>query len=153
MEYLYSDLEKPVCLAYINEYLPLSAMTNKNMTDISWHPLENWLKVWFDVALDVEDKMILDSLVAASLGKYQIKKSREAIMSEILTLATPDPAQVMRLLDALDGYPSMAIALDNWNYPLARMRVEKVYTDGAITIEDRDLVLGTIPESAYEDTL
>ena len=153
MEYLYSDLAKPVCLAYIAEYLPLSAMTNKNMTDISWNPELSWLKVWFDVALDVEDKMILDSLVAASLGKVKVKKSREAIMGEIFALASTDPAQIGRLLDALDGYPSMAIALDNLNYALARMRVEKVYTDGVITIEDRDLVLGTIPESAYEDTV
>ncbi len=149
-EYYYGDLAQAVCLSYIEQKLPLTAMANKVVADISFNPEESWLKVWFDEALSPADKTIFDGLVADSLGKKRIKKTREDIMAAILTAASPDSAQLTRLLDALDAYPSMAIALDNLNYALARARVEKVYTDGAITLADRDLVLATIPEHSFE---
>jgi len=149
-EYAYEDLAQLACLSYVEIEVPLSAMTNKVIADISLHPEQMWLKVWFDEVLSVEDKTVLDGIVASSLGKKRIKKTREDIMAEILTAASPDPEQLSRLLDALDAYPSMAIALDNRNYALARMRVEKVYVDGAITLTDRDLVLATIPTSEWE---
>jgi len=150
-EYVYPDLAKVPCLNYIRAYIAKSEMTDKNMTDISYHVDEHWLKVWFGASLSAADKDLLDGIVADSLGMRVIKKTREAIMAEILTLASVDPAQVGRLLDALDNYTSMAVALDNLNYSLARMRVQKVYADGAITEADMNLVLSCIPTSDYEE--
>lgn len=148
-EYKYEDLTAIPNQAYIDTYLVTSAMTNKNMVDISFNPEEMWLKVWFDLELSAEDKTIFDGIVSDSLGKVKVVRRREAIMSDILIAATPDSEQLSRLLDALDDYTSMAIALDNLNYALARSRVEKVYTDGRITEDDRNLVLTYIPTEAY----
>ncbi|RLI87989.1 MAG: hypothetical protein DRP01_00115 [Archaeoglobales archaeon] len=137
------------CFAYIDEYLGLSSMANKDMVDISVNPEQRWLKVWFDPELSVADKALFDTIVADSLGKISVKKSREAIMAEILTAASSDQEQMGRLLDALDDYTSMSIALDGRNYALARSRVQKVYLDGKITEADRDLVLACIPADSY----
>lgn len=147
--YEYLNLTEIPCQPYIEQYVAASAMLNTNLVDISYHPEEKWLKVWFDPELDASDKTMLDGIVADSKGKTKIIKRREVIMSEILVSATSQE-QLGRLLDAIDSYTSMAIALDNLNYALARSRVEKVYTDGAITEADRDLVLLTIPTAEYE---
>ena len=149
VEYKYEDLEKLPCLAYMDEFAGPPTLPEK-FCDISMHPVEMWLHVWFEDALSTEDKAALDTVVSDSLGKKKVVKRREVIMGEIFALASQDQAQIGRLLDALDNYPGMAIALDNLNYALARMRVEKVYTDGAITEADRDLVLSTIPTEEYE---
>ncbi len=149
IEYAYTDLAALPCFAYIDDYLAASEMTNKNMVDISMHPEEMWLKVWFDVALSAEDKALFDTIVTDSLGKVKVVKRREAIMAEILS-SVSSQEQLGRLLNALDDYTSMAIALDNLNYDLARLRVQKVTDDGAITEADRDLVYSTIPLNAFE---
>ena len=65
-EYKYEDLAQLACLSYVEIKVPLSAMTNKVIADISLHPEQMWLKIWFDTALSVEDKTALDVIVAGS---------------------------------------------------------------------------------------
>jgi len=150
MKYRYDNLVPLACLAYVEDKVHTSAMTDKAYTDISLNPEEGWLDIWFDTNLSVGDKTILDGIVSDSQGIILIKKPRTRIMAEILFTAEPDPAQLSRLLDALDSYPSVAIALDGMNYELARMRVAKVLADGAITEDDYDLVMAIIPASKYQ---
>lgn len=146
--YEYSNLSDVPCQAYIREYLEDSDMTNKNMTDISFHPVEMWLKVWFDPALDTSDKIIFDGIVNDSLGKTKVTKSREEIIREIFE-SVGSQEQLGRLMDAFDDYPSFTLALDNLNYALAMTRAQKALDDGAVLQEDYDLVATKVPDSPY----
>jgi len=67
-----------------------------------------------------------------------VPKDRSTIMNEVLSSAET-AIQLPRLLDALDKYPSVAIALDNFNYTLASARIQKALT--AIDIEAVDKTL------------
>ncbi len=152
MEYPYENLGDKPCLEYIKQTVAASAMANKDIgrQGADEEDDEKWtLVVTFDEELITGDLAILNGIVVDSLGKVQVRKSREKIMGEILSLVTSE-AQLSRLLDALDDYTSMAIALDNLNYDLARMRVQKVMDDGAIEEADRDLIFSTIPTASFE---
>jgi len=69
-EYQYVSVSQKPALQLILDSVSMSAMSNKNLTDISYHPREEWLKIWFDSDLSVGDKAILDDVVsnAVSVG-------------------------------------------------------------------------------------
>jgi len=67
MEYQYTNIEERPALQMILDSVPASSMSNKNLSDISYHPSEKWLKVWFDEALSAEDKARLDNIVSAAV--------------------------------------------------------------------------------------
>lgn len=71
-------------------------------------------------------------------------KTRVELLAEIMTDAEPT-TQLPRLLNALDLYPSFAIALDNFNYLLARSRMGLALTNGDIIQDDYDLIDGILP--------
>jgi hypothetical protein len=48
-------------------------------------------------------------------------------------------------MDALDTSATLIAALDNYNYQLARARVDKLVTDEKITSDDRILIFTYIP--------
>ena len=73
-----------------------------------------------------------------------INKSRELIYSEILSSAE-SITQLPRILDALDKYHSITVALDNGDYSLARIRATKARVASDITQADYDLFDSKIP--------
>jgi len=155
MDYTYENLTQEPCLDYISSSVFYSeTMTDKLITAqrFDWNEDETSgiLIVTFQNELSIDDKTILDGFVTESLGKIRVTKCRQEIMREILFAAMGDQTQLARLLNALDNYTSIPVALDNCNYPLARQRVEKALTDGAITAGDRDLVFLFVPESEYQ---
>lgn len=77
----------------------------------------------------------------AAMAQYP---SRQTITGEIFLAAEPE-TQAPRLLDALDTHSSMLAALDNYNYPLAVLRVAKALSVGAIIQADYDLIVSKIP--------
>jgi len=46
----------------------VAEMTNTNITDISYHPDENWLRIWFEPDLLPADITILDGIVSDCTG-------------------------------------------------------------------------------------
>ena len=48
-------------------------------------------------------------------------------------------------MDALDSSATLLAALDNFNYILARSRVDKLVTDEKITEDDKTLIFQYIP--------
>ncbi len=146
--YTYNDLPGVPCSAYIRTYVRASDITHKDYAGTIWNA--GVLTVYWVTELEAADKILLDGIVDDSVDKCPVVKHRETIMSEILTLASPDPEQLSRLLDALDSYPSIPVALDSFNYVLAQSRVMKAFNDGAITEADKDLVLSCIPESGFQ---
>jgi hypothetical protein len=156
MDYSYENLAQEPCLDFVATAIFYSeTMTNKTITGqrFDWlneEMTDGTLVVTFQNELSVDDKALLDGFVTASLGKVRITKCRQEIMREILYAAMGDQVQLGRLLDALDNYTSIPVALDNCNYPLARQRVLKCEADGAITEADRILVFQFIPEEEFE---
>jgi hypothetical protein len=73
-------------------------------------------------------------------------KSRQNILNEILAAAEPT-VQLPRMLNALDKYPSFIAALDGYNYPLARTRLDLAVANTDITQDDYDLADSKIPSS------
>jgi hypothetical protein len=71
-------------------------------------------------------------------------KGRIQILNEIMAACEP-AEQLPRMLDALDKYPSFIAALDNFNYPLARSRLNKALNAADILQADYDLCDGKIP--------
>lgn len=156
MDYTYDNLTQEPCLDYIASAIFYSeTMTDKAMVSQRFDWLDDEqtsgrLVAKFQNELSVDDKALLDGFVTASLGKVRVTKCRQEIMREILYAAMGDQLQLGRLLDALDNYTSIPVALDNCNYPLARQRVLKCEADGAITEADRILVFQFIPEDEFE---
>lgn len=72
-------------------------------------------------------------------------KSRVELLGEILS-SVSSIEQQDRLIDALDNYPSFAIALDNDNYALARSRAQKAMDTNKLIQEDLNLIYGILPE-------
>lgn len=145
-EYLYDNLSKPVCIRYVRDYIAASSMTNKDILDLSSHPVALWFKVWFSVDLSTGDKTILDSIIASGVGKVQVKEKSDTIISKIFKAAEPI-TQLPRLLDMFDISLTFSRALDAFNYPVAKLRIEKLLAEGKILQEDRDLVIGFIPDN------
>lgn len=148
--YEYHGLTDVPCVPYIRTRILYGDVGDFNVDEIRWDGATSLLRVVWHQALTAPQKALLDTLVLDSVGKIQICKSREEIVNDIFWSCQQDPVQLGRLLNAFDVVPSMALALDNYNYPLARSRVVKCYTDGLITEADRDLLLSKIPENEFE---
>jgi hypothetical protein len=151
--YEYENPAADPCIPYIKAAITASEISHKDYGGSTWIPAngggDGMLTVFWHTALNVTDKGILDGIVTASLGLVPVRKERSKIMDDIFWTASADPTQLNRLLDALDNYTSVPVALDNYNYALARARVQKVFEDGKITEADRDMVLSFIPENEY----
>lgn len=99
----------------------------------------------FKAELDATNEGYLDALVAAHDGIELVRKDRITILNEIMSNVSSQE-QLIRLMDALDTSATLIAALDNYNYPLARMRVDKLVTDEKITEDDRTLIFQYIPD-------
>lgn len=152
--YEYNDLTKSPAIGYIREEIAKSAMADKAIADIQarlksqWNSGDCWLKIWFESELSTDDKAILDSTVAASIGKVITKNTRTKIMGDIYDQAEPE-TQLPRLMAALNTAPVFIVALDNYNFDLARLILGQLLTGGAITQEDFDLINSIIPASKW----
>jgi len=122
------------------------AITSSDMTDKSVQRIDKEgtdLKITFEASLDAGDKTILDGLVGSAIDVIK-DKTRNTIMTEIL-MTSEQTTQLPRMLSALDKYPSFAVFLDNFNYPMARMRMQLALANGDITQADYDLIDVVIP--------
>jgi len=142
-EYIYELAEAPN-LDRIRRQMIASAMTNKSLTKMDWATASGELKVYFDTALSAGDADIFDDIVAAS-SVFQNYEGRGEIMGEIFRAMEADPAQVTRMLGALDKRPTFAFVIDNGRYDLARMIAGEEVTAGAITAADYSLIDGILP--------
>jgi len=149
-EYTYNDLSAEPCISMMKENIAKSEMTDKNWTDQSYHPTENWLKIWFDADLSSGDKTLLDGIVSGCLGKRLTRMTRELIMSAIYDQAEP-VTQLPRLMSALNTQAVFIVALDNYNFDLARLIVQQLVDASLITTDDQTLVDGIIPVSKWVD--
>jgi hypothetical protein len=147
--YEYDSLPGVPCLPFIQTRIAYGVVGSRDVEGISWEGAATILRIEWKTPLDSAKKALLDSLVQDSVGKVQVSRSREDIVNDIFWSCYSDPAQLGRLLNAFDVVPSMALALDNLNYALARSRVAKCYDDGLITDADRDLLLAKIPENEF----
>lgn|GEM_PF-5551905 len=68
MEYSYEDLESAPNQEMLLHSISISKMEQTEVSDISYHSEEHWLKVWFEDPLSDDDKTILDALVSQCLG-------------------------------------------------------------------------------------
>ena len=120
-------------------------MTNKDIDHIDWNGGTDGLVITMVNALSGGDKTILDGIVAA-VDDYPINlPTREYIMTEILTSVT-STEQLLRLLDALDKYPSFSIILDSKNYPLADTRMQLALAYDDITTDDYAMISAMLPD-------
>ena len=153
--YTYDSLPDQPCTEYIQSQVDYGLIGgDRGIGQMDWTGENETLVIQWDHDLSVENKALLDAAVVASCTKQMVSKSREAIVEQIfwMCLADPEyPAQLGRLLNAFDVVPSMTLALDNLNFPLARSRVQKCVTDGLITEADRDLVFTVMPSENFED--
>ena len=148
--YEYDHLPGIPCLPYIQNRIAYGAVGSLDVEEISWSDDVAVLRVSWKVPLDPVQKSALDVVVSDSAGKTQVPKTRQEIVNDVFWACYQDQAQLGRLLQAFDAMPSMALALDNFNYPLARLRVAVCFSEGLITEADRDLLLSKIPENEFE---
>ena len=94
--------------------------------------------------LDATNKGYLDAIIAAHDGTQLEYPNRTKILNDILTNVSSQE-QLNRLMDALDSSATLIAALDNFNYLLARSRVDKLVADEKITEDDRTLIFMYIP--------
>ena len=101
--------------------------------------------VCFESELSAGDKTLLDGLVAAyDEDAYIPTRSPEKIMADIFAGATSQE-QSMRLISALDVFPSFKIMLDQYRYDLARQRMGVGLSEGIITAEDYAIIDQCLP--------
>lgn len=150
--YTYENLSPDPCTPYITTQVMYGAMGSMDLGVMNWSSETKILTIAWGHELSIEEKAVLDALVAASLGKVRVSKDRGKIMDEIFWTAYSQGGigRVVELCDGLDHVSSMLAALDNMNYPLARQRVGKALSEGWITQADCDLALSKIPENEYE---
>lgn len=148
--YEYTNLSDTVCQGYVKDAIRLSEMTNKVWSDMSFNPLDMWFKIWFDTELDATDQATLEAIVNSSLGKVLTHKTRDVIMTEIYQTAEPT-TQLPRLMAALNSQAVFIVALDGYNFDLARSIVQSLVDGGEITTDDQTLVNGIIPASKWVD--
>lgn len=99
----------------------------------------------FGVEIDSTNEDRLDTLVANHEGFELIRKERKVILHDILSNVSSQE-QLGRLMAALDVSATLIAALDNYNYSLARARVDALVTSEALTDADRTLAFTYIPE-------
>jgi hypothetical protein len=140
------------CLPYILNQVYYGVVGQYDIGDMSWDSGTKILTVQWGHELEPSEKVALDGVVTASIGKARIYKERTKIMDEIFWAAAADGGmpRVINLCNGLDKVPSLMAALDNYNYPLAQQRLGYALAQGWVTQVDHDLALSKIPEHEYE---
>lgn len=82
--YQYNSLSGIPYQPYIEQEVAASAMTNKDLTEMSYHPEESWLKAWFTGDLSSGDQTIMEGIVSDSLGKTDEDVSFATELKEFL---------------------------------------------------------------------
>lgn len=80
-----------------------------------------------------------------SEGTPACYKDRVDIIADIYSSISGDEVQTSRILDAMDKYPTFALALDARDYTVARLRLQKALDSGDIIQDDYDLINSKIP--------
>lgn len=106
-------------------------------------------KLIFEVELTTGEKDTLDATVAAFKAAAVnadafVYKCRTCIMSELLNSCEPT-TQLPRCMAALDKNATFIAALDNDNYPLARLRAQAAVAAGDLEQADYDLIDSIVP--------
>jgi len=82
--YQYDDLTAAPSLGMLRAYVEESSMAQTSFADISYHPEEKWLKIWFAEALSAEDKLTLDGFVNDSLGVKKFQDETGSVYFELI---------------------------------------------------------------------
>jgi len=149
VEYDIDDLTGLPCVPYIYNQVYMNAFADMLIESATWDG--DSLKVVWGRALTSGEQAVLREYAVSSVGKRRIIVEATDIVDQIfwVAMATGGMALVLKLCDAFDAIPSSRMALDNYNYPLARARVQKMYADGLVTLDEMNLMLSKIPEHEY----
>lgn len=149
--YTYPVAQEPCLQKIREEVLASEVMANQNLLACAGHAQADgtWtVELTFDPDLGEPDISYMEVIIKASVGMVAVTTTRQEIFADIF-LGTQDQGRIGRILDGLDQFPSVAVALDNLNYSLARYRVGLCYQAGYITADDCAYVLAFIPTAAY----
>jgi hypothetical protein len=151
-EYTFPNLEKDPNIDYLRLAVEYSEMTDKEMVEC--HYDADWdatLLVVFQNILSPQDAGILGGCVAACLGKKQVRITETEIMQTIFHKAS-SPEQGMRLLETVRAFGDLTVALDAFNYEMARVIVQGAYDAGGMALADYEVNMASIPEKNWIDT-
>ena len=100
--------------------------------------------VWFSEEQSEGNIAILGSLVAAHQGADSDVRTKQEIMKDIFYSVTSQE-QSMRLIAALDAYPSFEVMIGQTSYDLARQRAATALSAEVLTQDDYDLIDSKLP--------
>jgi len=82
--YEYTNLAAVPSQGILADEVAASDMAQKVWEDISYHPEEKWLKIWFEEDLSTEDQSTLSSLVDDCLGVHDFRVERNSVFFEFV---------------------------------------------------------------------
>lgn len=113
----------------------------------TWKGNEGKIYIEFPAELTTEEKDLLDAVMQEEIPEAGNRPmGRIGICTEIFRAVSNDPSKVSMVMDALDAMPSFIVALDAFNYSLAKVRLLKALNDSLLTQEVYDIVLSKIPK-------
>jgi len=81
-EYIYESLESKPNLGYLETKIGES-LPDAPFQEMSYHPVEHWLKVWFESDLSAGDKTTLDGLVTDALDVADYRSDSGYVFFEL----------------------------------------------------------------------
>jgi hypothetical protein len=150
-EYTFPHLLKVPSIDYLKLAIQYSAMSDKEVIechfDVMW---DSTLLVVTQNELGPQDMGILNGCVTASLGKKQVRITETEVMQTIFHSASSEE-QGMRLLETVRAFGDLTVALDAFNYEMARTIVQGAYDGGGMAWADYQACMGAIPEKNWID--
>ena len=80
--YMYENLADTPSLSMVEDRI--DALLPVQTMDISYHPDEHWLKIWFSEELSDDDETLLDGIVSESLGVKDFRCDQGSVFFELV---------------------------------------------------------------------
>ena len=80
--YMYEDLAEAPSLSMVE--VRIGTLISTPMVDLSYHPDEHWLKIWFSAELSDDDETLVDGIVDESLGVKDFRCDQGSVFFELV---------------------------------------------------------------------
>jgi len=117
-EYEFDNLSAVPDMGMLQDGVENSGMSQTSWEDISFHPGDMWLKVWFVEELSSEDQQILGALVDECLGVDRFQKESSSVYFELVSIKNKRwerHRRRVRFQSEFDNVPEVTISGANFD--------------------------------------
>jgi len=147
-EYEFDSLSAAPDMGMLQDEVENSSMSQTSWEDISFHPGDMWLKIWFAEELSSEDQQTLGGLVDACLGVNRFQKESNSVYFELVPTSGKRwerHRRRVRFQGGFDNVPEVTVSGANFDGTanLEILSVTKKYFDfRVVAVNGRGAVRG-----------